>query len=141
LPGKAAAVATELTTSIGDGDSATLEAVADQIDAAASEERAAASTVRELAAQRRKGSSWTHIATHGGLRAALERIGDGVQVLRGGAARLRRTAARGMVEEGTSTRQIGRLFGVSHQRVSAIVSNGDVVSSEDSEEREGSASP
>lgn len=102
-------------------DAQALEAVADQIEVAAAEEHAAAATVRELAAERRKGHSWMHIAEHGSLRSALDRIGHGVQSLRSGAARLRRTTARGLVAEGASTRRIGSLFGVSHQRVSSIV--------------------
>lgn len=108
-----------------DADADALEAVAEQIDAAAAEEHAAAATVRELAAERRKGYSWIHLAEHGALRAALERIGNGVKVLRGGAARIRRTATRGMAAEGASTRRIGTLFGVSHQRVSSIMARSD----------------
>lgn len=104
-----------------ESDARALEAVASQIEAAADEERAAAEMVRELAADRRKGHSWMHIAEHGSLRSALDRIGKGVQSLRSGAARLRRTTARGLVSEGASTRRIGSLFGVSHQRVSSIV--------------------
>lgn len=103
----------------------TLEAIAERIDAAAAQEHAAAATVRELAAERRKGRSWMHLAERGALRAALERIGNGVRVLRGGAARIRRTAARGMAAEGASTRRIGALFGVSHQRVSSIMARQD----------------
>lgn len=125
-------MAGELTKPAGDedatmpGEDATmLEAVADEIEAAAAEERAAAATVREMAAERRKGHSWVHIAEHGSLRRALGRIGHGVQTLRSGAARLRRTAARGLIAEGASTRRIGALFGVSHQRVSSIVGRRD----------------
>lgn len=112
-------------TPVGDQDAARLEAVAAQIDAAATEEHQAAATVRELAAERRKGNSWMHIAQHGSLRVALDRIGKGVQTLRSGAAHIRRTAARGLIEEGASTRRIGGMFGVSHQRVSSIVARRD----------------
>lgn len=118
-------MAGELTKPIEDEDATMLEAVADEIEAAAAEERAAAASVREMAAERRKGHSWMHIAEHGSLRRALSRIGQGVQTLRSAAARLRRTAARGLIAEGASTRRVGALFGVSHQRVSSIVGRRD----------------
>lgn len=110
---------------IDDVDAEALEAVADRIDDAATEEHAAAASVREMAAERRKGRSWLTLAEHGSLRSALDRIGNGVQIIRSGAARLRRTAARGLAAEGVSTRRIGTLFGVSHQRVSSIMARPD----------------
>ncbi len=110
-----------LLTPVGDDDANALEAVADEIEAAATDDLAAAAAVREMAVQRRKGRSWRHLAEQGSIRSALDRIGVGVLRLRSNAARLRRTAARGLVAEGVSTRRIGTLFGVSHQRVSSIV--------------------
>ncbi len=112
-------------TPIDDVDAEALEGVADRIAAAATEEHAAAAAVREMAAERRRGRSWLTLAEHGSLHSALDRIGKGVQIIRSGAARLRRTAARGLAAEGVSTRRIGTLFGVSHQRVSSIMARPD----------------
>jgi hypothetical protein len=110
-------------THIGQTQEESLESVADDIDAAASDQHSAATTVRSIAADRRRGMSWAQIADKGTLRHALDLLSRSVQLLRSSAARIRRRSARGLVDEGVSTRRVGALFGVSHQRISSIVAH------------------
>jgi hypothetical protein len=89
----------------------------------AREQRRVASLARRIADQRDRSVPWASIIEKGTLNSLVELLGRGAHRLRIGASKVRRTAARGLLNEGLTTRQVGRRFGVSHQRISALASS------------------
>ena len=108
---------------MGKRDASLMREVAASADATAREQKRAASLVRRMADQREREVPWSSIAEKGTLTSAMELLGRGAQRLRTGGAKMRRVAARGLLNEGMTTRQVGRRFGVSHQRISALLSS------------------
>ena len=108
-----------------DAGAAALEEVADTADATAREQRQAAVLARRLAGRRRRGLSWADLTAEGGATQLVELLGAGALRLRGAAGALRQLVARGLAAEGMTTRRIGERFGVSHQRVSSILSDNE----------------
>ncbi len=98
-----------------------LETMADDVEAEARREEATAEDLRRVARDRRRGDTWRVLSADGRLHASLERLGGGAVLLRRAAASLRRLFTRGLFGEGMTTREIGRTFGVSHQRISSIL--------------------
>lgn len=104
-----------------DKEADALVEVAEQVDHTAREQRHAAVTMRRMAAQRRRGLSWQVIMRRGGPKLGHDLLSRSARHLRDSAGRMRRLVAGGLWREGVSTRQIGQLFDISHQRISSIL--------------------
>ncbi len=102
-----------------------LEHAAATAERAAEQQHEAARLARKLAAARRSGQSLQELARTGQLHAATTALSQCAQHLVKAAGQLRRATARALAAEGFSLRQIARHFGVSHQRVSALLSDPD----------------
>ena len=102
-------------------DATELSTVAGEIDQAAAEGEEAAQAVRQLAEARRRGESWKAIISEGEAPKTVRAVMGAAERLAASAGQFRRIVARGLSREGRSTRDIGRLFEISHQRVSAIL--------------------
>lgn len=108
-----------------DGAVADLEDVAAAAEWVAEEQQEIAREARLLAKARRRGAAWTQLVDGGGVGRLLARLRRSGTLLFANARRLHATAARSLADEGLTTRQIGARFGVSHQRISAIMGRRD----------------
>jgi hypothetical protein len=91
-----------------------LEATAKRVDAAL--ERA-----RTVLGQRRAGASYHEIVVGTADRLLVELLSEIQRDVGEAGSRVRRAEARALRREGLSMEAIGRLFGVSRQRVSALL--------------------
>jgi len=98
----------------------TLDRVADTADKAAGEQRQAAEMARDTAHGRRN-NGIDDTGTTQSVRRVLELLGRSTEHLTAAAAGLRRAWAAALAEDGLSIRQIGERLGVTHQRVSALL--------------------
>lgn len=103
---------------------AALEELAAAADEVADDQRRVARRARAMQRQRDRGRSWADILDGeseprllGLLRGSTRRLADST-------ARLAQTLAHGLVREGESRRQIARRLGVTHQRISAMLTQG-----------------
>lgn len=103
-----------------------LRQVADAAEATAREQRRAARMARHIADERESGLSWGDITGKGSARSLTELLSSGSGRLRQATTRFRRLLASGLAAEGFTRREIGEHFGVSHQRVSALLSRREV---------------
>src|SRR5438552_14557045 len=103
----------------------TFEEVADELDAAAVENRRAARRLRRLGTRRRTGHSWRDVLTDGGGRDVLSLVAALSRRLAEVAGRLRRGVVKALLAEGVRVRDVADLLGVSHQRVSRIRNDAD----------------
>lgn len=101
-------------------DVAALHEVAADIEENAAEERRAARGLRRLAAERQR-FSWSEITAQGEPKRIIALLSVSIGRLRSDMRLIRRLVMGGLAEEGLTIRQIGRLFDVSHQRISAIL--------------------
>ena len=106
---------------MGKRDAAAFREVAAAADMTAREQRRVASLARRIADQRERAVPWATIVEKGTVSSLAELLVRGANRLRVAASRVRRAAASGLLGEGLTTRQVGRRFGVSHQRISALV--------------------
>lgn len=101
-----------------DDIAATAEGVADEQGRLATEARA-------LASRRRDGATWTQLVDGGGTATVVRTLRHSAALLTAAARGLQAALARVLTREGLTTRQIGRRFGVSHQRISSLMSRRD----------------
>jgi hypothetical protein len=102
-----------------------LEHAADTAEDTAREQERAAGYARAASRARRNGESWREVARTGQLHSATTLLTRCAQRLLRTTGELRRSWARALISEGFSLRQVASHFGVSHQRVSALLANGD----------------
>jgi len=102
-----------------------LEEIADEADAVADGQRDVARRARSMQQQRERGQSWTEILDTEDAPGLLDRLRVGSRRIAAATSRLGQLLARGLAAEGRSRRQIADRLGVSHQRISAILRNGD----------------
>jgi DNA-binding transcriptional ArsR family regulator len=105
-----------------DAIASTLERAADTAEDAARDQHRAADVARE-AARARLRNDWPVDGPQltGALALVLELLGGSAERLAASVGGLRRAWAAALAEQGVSIRQIGERLGVSHQRVSALL--------------------
>jgi predicted XRE-type DNA-binding protein len=74
-----------------------------------------------LRMRRENGESWNEILSAEERPLVIELIGQNLDELYTAGGRLRRSLARALYDEGLSMEQIARMFGVTRQRVSALL--------------------
>src|SRR5438552_1050851 len=77
-----------------------------------------------IRSKRESGKSYREIAADG-EPLIITRVTENLQNLVNAGSRLRRAHARALYAEGATLQEIGKLFGVSHQRISAIIHSSD----------------
>jgi hypothetical protein len=102
-----------------------LEDVAATADSIADDQRQTARQARDMAQARRRGATWQQIIEAGPALSLLGLLRGNAERLSRAGGRVRSAIARGLAAEGFTTRQIGKRFGVSHQRVSSLLSRED----------------
>jgi hypothetical protein len=105
----------------GDGELAALDELAAAVEQNARDERVLASRIGQLRTGRARGRSWHDLMARETRPGALELSVTALGRLTESSGRLRRHLARGLRAEGASIAAIATLFGVSHQRVSALL--------------------
>jgi hypothetical protein len=104
-----------------DGELAVLDGLADAVEENARDERRLARRIRRLRVGRAAGRTWHDLVTgerQPGVLTLASRILNRLTETSGG---LRRVIAHGLRLEGATIAAIAALFGVSHQRVSALL--------------------
>ena len=81
----------------------------------------AVAKAEELCEARGEGEHWSKIVEQAGGTLVIELIGENLDELYGAGGRVRRAMAAELHREGLSMEAIARLFGVTRQRVSALL--------------------
>src|SRR5437763_144723 len=95
-----------------------LDELGDTAEDMAREQRTLARHARSASRLRRRGLPWAEILERDHGRKVFDVLSRTTRRLTEVGARLRQAIARGLVKEGLTTREAGRLLGVTHQRVS-----------------------
>ena len=121
-------MADTVATATPDGRAAELAALDDlavAVDENARDERLLARSIRRLKAGRAKGRSWNDLLDAEQRPGALELVSRILRRIMEASGSLRRAVARGLRLEGATIPAIAALFGVSHQRISALLRRSD----------------
>src|SRR5712692_109542 len=100
---------------------AALDEVADAADQTALDQQRLARRARSMSRQRRLGWSWSQILQRERQPGLLVLMARSARRLHAVSGRFRPALGRALVDEGLSTRQIAKTFGVTHQRISAML--------------------
>ncbi len=104
-----------------DEELAALDDLGTAFQEGAQEERLLARRISQLRAGRAKGRSWADLLAREQRPGALELVARILRRLMDASGNLRRAVARGLRLEGATLPAIAAIFGVSHQRVSALL--------------------
>ncbi|MGY1830453.1 hypothetical protein ACI8AA_08495 [Geodermatophilus sp. SYSU D01180] len=109
------------TPAPGDDAVAALEQLVREIDRCAAELQDARTRAEQLLCQRRSGDSWLAIVTEESRPLVVERITTVLGALAGAGSTWRRAQARALQAEQVSINRIAAMFGVTRQRISALL--------------------
>jgi hypothetical protein len=98
-----------------------LDEFADEAEAVADEQQQIARDARQLSHKRDQGRPWSEVLAGEDAGALLRLIRTSGRRVATATGALMRTLARELQSEGLSHRKIGRLLGVTHQRVTTIL--------------------
>jgi hypothetical protein len=99
-----------------------LDDVAEVADETARDQQCLARRARSMSQQRRSGSSWLEILQRERKPGLLVLMTRSARRLNEVSGRFRPVLGQALVDEGLSTRQVARMFGVTRQRISAMLS-------------------
>ncbi|MGY1726200.1 hypothetical protein ACI79J_04455 [Geodermatophilus sp. SYSU D01062] len=105
----------------GDDAVAALEQLVREIDRCAAQLQDARTCAEQLLSQRRSGDSWLDIVTEESRPLVVERITTVLGALAGAGSTWRRAQARALQAEQVSINRIAAMFGVTRQRISALL--------------------
>ncbi|WP_369256065.1 hypothetical protein [Geodermatophilus amargosae] len=108
-------------TTPGDTAVAALERLVREIDRCADELEEARTRAEQLLARRRSGESWLDIVSGETRPLVVERISTVLSALAGAGSSWRRAQARALQAEEVSINRIAAMFGVTRQRISALL--------------------
>ncbi|HET9732996.1 MAG TPA: hypothetical protein VFP54_10015 [Acidimicrobiales bacterium] len=111
-----------LDTSAGDRAAAVMDEVAATADSVAADQHRLARSARATARSWRDGRTWAAMSEQGTVPAVVSGLASGAAEVAMATARLRASLFQALVSEGWTVRRVGHLFGVSHQRVSSMLS-------------------
>ena len=77
--------------------------------------------IERLAAARAEGRSWTELVEHEERPLIVEQLSANLERLSSSGSRLRRAHAKALHDEGMTMEQVASFFGVTRQRVSALL--------------------
>ena len=98
-----------------------LDQIAEAADETALDQQRLARRARSMSRQRRLGWSWSQILERERQPGLLVLMARSARRLHAVSGRFRPALGRALVEEGLSTRQIAKTFGVTHQRISVML--------------------
>jgi hypothetical protein len=98
-----------------------LERLATQLALVSAELERARERALELQTQRRQGLSWYEIVTAEDRPLIVEQVSSAMSALAGAGSQWRRTQAQALHDENVSINRIAELYGVTRQRVSALL--------------------
>ena len=101
-----------------------LDSVVLTLEEACAEGEQAAAQARQIRDASGEGQSWQQLLAGGDEAPLVRQIASVLKRLGDSSSRLRRAEARALHGEGLSNERIAELFGVSRQRVSALLNSG-----------------
>lgn len=112
-----------MTSPADDSALATFEDAADTLDRAAADTTTAAHSVRRLRGERMSGQPWRDVLGEQAARNVLGLLAAAASQLNTATGHLRGAIAYALRSDGLRVKQIAEVLGVSHQRISRVLSH------------------